>query len=97
MNNETVKERLMKIAKERGYEEHARSGDGDMYIMTSENGLVLTLWISDNTFKLQYLPKSFVCSLTTDKCGSFDKEEHFKKIENAVLKYSTAMILADYE
>lgn len=79
-----IKEQLLEVAKQRGYDLHTQSGDRNWYgFMHNRYPISLEIWIDTQEFKLSHAHGMLVTS--TGKCGSFISEVHFKRFEDWML------------
>lgn len=76
-------EQVLEKAKERGYSINMMSADRSYYGMSSDRySFGLELYPQKDEFVLTYYHG--VLKLTTDKCGSFSNDKHFKKFEKLI-------------
>lgn len=78
-----LREKALAKAKERGYELTMRSGDKSWYSFYNERyQLNLEVYIKTQEFVLNHMKG--IVKITTDKCGSYLNDDHFKRIEKAI-------------
>lgn len=74
-------EEVLQIAKERGFTVHAQSGDKSWYALSTEKSPIgLHLYPKTDEFEIIYAQGLF--TLSSGKCGSFSRDDHFKKFAN---------------
>ena len=90
------REKLIRIAKERGFTEHIRNNDGSWRILSHNYyPFVLELWPDTNEFLLRY--NTGVFSFQSNKCGSFDDDKHFSKILRPMRTFITYLREAEID
>jgi hypothetical protein len=76
------REEILAKAEKRGYSVIAFSSDKSWYSLYHDFfGINLELYPDTEEFVFNYRIDRSILRLTTDKCGSFMNDEHFKRIE----------------